>query len=228
MRLRVLPAVVISILTALSAVVYGGVAEGTASAASASSHRVSYELHMVFFSQESGQSHVIDPQMFIASPGTPAGTGPQGIYHAANLAPAPMNAPPQSPLFAADGSPLHVSLGQWERAQGSANLVCGSRGEMVASQFKHLVPGGVYSLFVVHLTVQGVGRFTPLGDANGTANNFVANPAGQGHLAVHSPQCLTPSSKAVVLVWHSDKTPHGPSIGAAGQTSHNQLIFRVP
>lgn len=227
MAFRTLRSVLVSVVTALSAVLLAGVGVAPASAAASGVNRVAYELHMVFFSKESGLSKVIDPQMFIASPGTPAGTGPQGIHHAANLAPAPMDGPSQSQLFAADGSPLHVSLGQWERAKGSANLVCGNRGEMVASQFKHLIPGGVYSLFVVHLTVQGAGRFTALGDANGTAN-VVANPAGQGHLAVHSPHCLTPSSEAVVLVWHSDKTPHGPSIGTAGQTSHNQLIFRVP
>lgn len=121
-----------------------------------------------------------------------------------------------------------MTLGQWESARGQATLVCHDGREVVQSQFRHLIPGGVYSLFVVHFAVQGVGRFTPLGAADGSDNSFVANPAGHGATVITTAPCLTSSAEGVVLVWHSDGQTHGPSIGTPGVTSHNQLIFRVP
>jgi len=48
-----------------------------------------YQLHMDFFSHESKLSTVIDPQVFQASAGAAAGPGPQGISHAAGIAPDP-------------------------------------------------------------------------------------------------------------------------------------------
>lgn len=199
----------------------------THSPGAANVQRVSYQLHMVFFSHEAGLSTVIDPQMFVSSPGAPAGVGPQGIYHVANIAPAPMTAPPATPLLDANGAGLGVSLGQWEAARGRATLVCRGQTQLVESRFRDLLPRGVYSLFVVHFAVQGAGRFTPLGTADGSDDSFIADPAGHGQKAVATSPCLT-SSEGVVLAWHSDGQTHGSSIGMPGYTSHNQLIFPVP
>ncbi len=151
----------------------------------ASSHRagasrqitkVAYQLHMVFFSHEAGLSTIIDPQMFVSAPGTPAGTGPQGIYHVANIMPAPAADAPDTALYNADGQDLGVALGEWEAAQGRGALRCRGGVETVTSHFHHLLAHGVYSLFVVHFLVQGSGRFTPLGAPDGSTNSFVANP----------------------------------------------------
>lgn len=89
---------------ALSVGLFGGTA-AVAAAPRATVDRVDYQLHMVFFSHEAGLSTVIDPQMFVASPGTPAGVGPQGIVHVAGVAPAPMADAPGTPLLNADGCP---------------------------------------------------------------------------------------------------------------------------
>jgi len=198
------------------------------SGASQWSTRVVYQPHMVFFSHEAGLSTIIDPQMFVSAPGTPAGTGPQGIVHVANFTPAPAADPPATVLYNADGQDLGLTLGEWEAAQGRGMLRCGGDGATAVSHFQHLVPRGVYSLFVVHFAVQGSGRFTPLGAADGSNNSFVANPAGQGHERSLVTPCLTSGSEGVVLVWHSDDQTHGASLGSPGVTSHNQLIFRVP
>ncbi len=190
---------------------------------------VAYQLHMVFFSHEAGLSSVIDPQMFVSASGTPAGTGPQGIHHVANFAPAPANDPPGTELYNANGQDMGVMLGAWEASSGRAMLQCRGGAETIRSEFRNLIPNGLYTLFVVHFDVQsGPGRFTPLGAADGSNDSFVANAAGQGQAMSSVSPCLTPGSEAVVLVWNSDGQTHGSSIGSPGITSHNQLIFRVP
>lgn len=189
---------------------------------------VAYELHMVFFSHEAGLSTVIDPQMFVSAPGTPGGVGPQGIYHVANFAPAPANDAPSTELFNANGQDIAVTLGAWEAARGRAILRCRGGVESVQNQFSHLIPEGVYSLFVVHFTVMGPGRFTPLGAVDGSTNSFIANQVGHAHAKLSASACLTSGIEGVVLVWHSDGHTHGSSIGNPGVTSHNHLIFRVP
>jgi len=190
--------------------------------------KIAYQLHMVFFSHEAGLSTVIDPQVFVSTPGAAAGVGPQGIYHVANFAPAPANDAPSTELFNANGQNMGVTLGAWEAARGRAMLRCRGGVETVKSQFRHLIPRGVYSLFVVHFTVMGPGRFTPLGAADGSANSFIANPAGHAHAKLAASACLTAKIEGIVLVWHSDRHTHGSSIGNPGVTSHNHLIFRVP
>jgi hypothetical protein len=120
-------------------------------------------------------------------------------------------------------------LGAWEASSGRAMLQCRGGAETIRSEFRNLIPNGLYTLFVVHFDVQsGPGRFTPLGAADGSNDSFVANAAGQGQAMSSVSPCLTPGSEAVVLVWNSDGQTHGSSIGSPGITSHNQLIFRVP
>lgn len=85
---------------------------------------LAYQLHMDFFSHESHLASVIDPQVFVSAPGAPADTGPQKIPHSAGVAPAAKTDPPDTPLLAADGTPLQITLGQWESAAGSVALTC--------------------------------------------------------------------------------------------------------
>ena len=77
---------------------------GSSSTTPAGGATATYQPHMDFFSYESGLPSVIDPQVFISTPGTPAGVGPQMIQHAAGTSPAPKNGDPATPLLAADGS----------------------------------------------------------------------------------------------------------------------------
>jgi hypothetical protein len=90
---------------------------------------VPFQLHMDFFSNESHQPSVIDPQMFVSAPGTPAGTGPQTIPHVADVAPTAKTDLPDMPLLAADGTPLGITLSQWTSAAGSLSLTCDSAGK---------------------------------------------------------------------------------------------------
>jgi hypothetical protein len=182
---------------------------------------------MDFFSQESHQASVIDPQVFVSAAGAPAGTGPQMIPHAAAVAPAAITDPADTPLVAADATPLGITLTQWESAAGSLSLTCDGGQETAASQLRGLVPGGVYCVFVVHLTVQGPNRFTLFGDAAGTTNNFTASAEGTATPTTTVTECLS-AQEAVVVIWHSDHNSHRASGGTLGVDWHNSLIARVP
>ena len=179
---------------------------------------------MDFFSRETKQPAVIDPQMFTKSAGTPAGTGPQGVAHGAGFAPVHEDAPATTPLFGADGADLHVTLGAWEAATGTVTLMCKAGNDTARAELDHLIPSGLYSLFVVHLdATANAARFTPLGDTN------TKKAASDGHLALTSrtSPCLD-NHEAVLVVWHSDAADHGASPGTIGVTQHNALIAAVP
>jgi len=215
-------AIALSILLLLSACGSTTSTSGTQT----TSMKVVYELHMQFFSQESHLSAAIDPQMFVSAPATPEGLGPQNIKHVAGVKPVPAQDSPITPLLNAESTPLSVTLGTWKSTTGGATLSCRNGTETVTSSFQHLLPNAAYSLFIVHLHVNGSKRFTPLGAANGSNNNFTSNAQGEGTKTSILSPCLN-SSNAVVLVWHSDGHTHGVSLGVLGVTWHNQLIFPV-
>lgn len=183
----------------------------------------SYQLHMDFFSHESKLAAVIDPQMFIAAPAAPAAIGPQMISHVAGVSPAPKDSPADSPLLGATGSSLGVTVGRWEQAAGTVAVSCTVGQEQAASRLTGLIPGGLYSTFVVHLNVQGPSRFTPWGNTRGSDNNFTASTTGTATPTDTVPGCLS-SQDAVVIIWHSDGRLHGSSPGTLGVSWHNSLI----
>ena len=199
----------------------------TSVASTPSAGTAPYQLHMDFFSHESKLSPVIDPQVFLAAPAAPAGTGPQTIKHVAGIAPAPKAGDASTPLLAADGSTLNITRGAWEKAAGTVAVSCTDGSEQAISHLTGLIPGGAYSTFVVHLDIQGAGRFTPWGDAQGTTNNFTADTTGTASPTNTVPGCLT-NRAAVVIIWHSDGHPHGPTPGEIGVSWHNSLITPLP
>ncbi len=185
---------------------------------------VAFESHGTWFSKETHQSVAIDPQVFILVIGGLSGIGPGGIAHVAGLAPAPLEDPPHSPLYAADRKPLKITLDQWLTARGTATIVPSDSGtERITASFRSLIPGGSYSLFRVTLS-QDRGTVAPL-DGTGTANNLQATPEGTGSLTVTAPVAL-PRGQAVVLVYHSDRMSHVMLQGVPGLTAHYQLIGR--
>ncbi len=197
-----------------------------ASAAAGATGSGAFELHTTFFSAESHLARVVDPQVFLAAPGAPAGTGYQGIHHVAGVVPALAAQPASSRLYNADGQPLGITLGQWRKAAGQARWSCQAGTESFAASFTGLLPHGVYSLFLVRLSQPVSRRFAPLGSPSGTDNSVVATASGTAALSTRTTGCFT-GSEAVVLVWHSDGRSHGRSPGVLGVTWHNQVIVGV-
>jgi len=114
-----------------------------------------------------------------------------------------------------------------EKAAGTVAFSCVAGSEQAISQLSGLIPAGSYSTFVVHLDVQGKGRFTPWGDASGSTNNFTASASGTASVSNSVSGCLT-SREAAVIIWHSDGRPHGATPGVLGVTWHNSIITPLP
>ncbi len=182
--------------------------------------------HAAFFSKETHQKIPLDPQVFVRDSGTPAAVGPQNISHVAGYRNALLSDPPGLPIYAADGKPLDMTLGEWLGATGEVALTPLAGGmERVTVTATGLKPSGVYTLFENHFDQQPVG-FTPL-DGTGRTNVFRADAAGRAQATVTAPKTLT-HANAVLVVYQSDGATHGMSRGTIGADAHHQLIARIP
>lgn len=203
-------------------------ASGTAAASSAGSTQVAnYQMLMVFYAAEFSISSVIDPMMFVAAPGTPAAVGPLLIRHVAGIAPPKRAGSPTSPLLGADGTPLGITLGQWEKAAGTVAFSCVGSKRQATSTLTGLVPSATYSTFAVHATIEGPGRFTPWGDPAGATNNVTASATGTASPTNTVDSCFG-NADNIIIIWHSDGVTHGKSPGRIGVNWHTSLITRVP
>jgi hypothetical protein len=180
---------------------------------------------MAFYFDESNVN--IDPMVFLPKPGASAAVGPLTVSHVAGIAPAQPGASLTSPLLGADGKHLGITLGQWEKAAGTVSFTCVSSRERATSTLTGLIPSATYSMFVVHLDVEGSGRFTPWGDPAGTTNSFTASATGTAAPTNIVDGCLD-TNAAAAIIWHSDDTTHGRSPGDIGVNWHTSLITRVP
>jgi hypothetical protein len=185
-----------------------------------------YQLLMVAASAELGTNPVADPMTFMAAPGAPATVGPLSVRHVAGIAPAKQAGPPGSPLLGADGRPLGITLGQWEKARGTVVFSCAGSKRRAKSTLRGLIPSATYSVFVVHSALAGPGRFTPWGDPAGTTNNFKASPTGTATLTNTLNGCLS-NADDIIIIWHSDGKTHGKSPGKIGVDWHTSLIAGV-
>lgn len=183
---------------------------------------VAFASYGAVFSRETRQPIAIDPHVFIKAAGAVSGIGPGGIAHAAGLTPAPLEDPPNSRLYAADGRPLQITLGQWTAARGTATIVPLGSGIRISTDFRNLIARGSYSLFRV--SRNGNRSTAAPFDGTGTTNNLVAAPDGTGSLTVTAG--ALGRGQVVVLVYHSDGAPHAMSEGVPGLTAHYQLVAR--
>ena len=178
--------------------------------------------HAAFFSTQTNQAAALDPQVFVKDATAPAGPGPQDIQHDAGLRPALISDPPESDLFNAQAAPLGLTLSQWLSATGTVDIVpLNANAQNVIVHFQGLSPHGVYSLFQDRDDQQAT-VYMPL-DGVGTSNSFVADAGGSGSMTFLVTPPLSHGS-AIILVFHSDGSPHGMSRGGVGINAHNQLI----
>jgi len=192
------------------------------------SHRLSFVAHAAFFSLETRQPALVDPQVFVADPKEPAALGLQQIEHLTGLRNALMADDPTSPALDANGQKLGFDLQHWFSANGVAQIDpfdADHGSQRVVVRFANLVPRGRYSLFSVDLEAKPP-VFAPL-DVAGKANSFTAGDDGSGGATVASPRALS-HDEAIVLVYHADHIDHGKQRGGVGLDAFHQLIVRVP
>jgi hypothetical protein len=182
--------------------------------------------HAAFFSKEMALPTILDPQVFVTDESEPAGRRWQGKEHVRGVRNSHEDDAAGTAIYNAKGAPLGMTLGQWLHAGGTVTLTPHNDGhEEVTMALHGLKPGGHYSVFENHFDQQPIG-FTPV-DGAGTANSFVADSNGAAVVKLTSPEQMT-HQNAVLVVYHSDGTPHGNERGAIGETAHHQLIARVP
>ncbi len=195
-------------------------------AAADTSYGYTFGTHAAFFSAETSQPAVIDPQVFVADPTAAAGTGPQNIPHVAGFRPARVASDaPGSTLYTAQGKPLSLTLERWLAPTGGGTIVCTGESAAALDQFRGLVPNGVYQLFRNRFTPDGPRR-SPFGKPDGSDSSFVAGADGTATVTSVLPFCPDPTD-GVLLSYHPDGTIHGPLGGDVGVNMHNQLLVRV-
>lgn len=199
---------------------------GAVADAQSTSRTQGFLTHAAFFSLESKQPNLLDPQVFVADPSAPAATGPQGIMHIAGVRPAFGVDDPDTKVETAQGKPLGFTLGQWFGARGRVTLSAAPGGGTAMTYvMTGLLPNGVYSFFENHFAADGV-TFTPL-DGTAQHNTFTATARGTASGSLSIPGAVT-HAEGILLVYHSDSTAHGMDRGQLGVTVHHQLIIRIP
>src|SRR5215472_6135376 len=61
---------------------------GAPATQAAGSQTLTFTIHAAFFSSETKQPKIVDPQVFVQDPASPAATGPQNIQHIVGVRPA--------------------------------------------------------------------------------------------------------------------------------------------
>ncbi len=213
----------------LSAMVAFGMALSTANAQSTTgpgtAKTYGFVTHAAFFSLESKQPNLLDPQAFVRDPAAAAGPGPQGIVHTAGIRPAFGVDDPSVPVVNAQGRALGFTLAEWFGAHGSVKVATTGSNTAADFTFVGLIPNGRYSLFENHFSDSGV-TFTPL-DGTATTNSFTASDKGRAEIALTIPGAVS-HEEGLLLVYHSDGHDHGMQRGQLGVTAHHQLIIRTP
>ncbi|HMF20599.1 MAG TPA: hypothetical protein VKG24_00515 [Pseudolabrys sp.] len=96
---------------------------GTPATQAADTRTLAFTIHAAFFSSETKQPKIVDPQVFVQDPATPAATGPQNIQHIVGVRPAFIEQDAKTtPLFNAKGESLGFDLGQWLSANGKVTI----------------------------------------------------------------------------------------------------------
>lgn len=184
-----------------------------------------FATHATFFSLESKQANLLDPQAFVRDPAATAGVGPQGIVHDAGVRPAFRVEDPSTPVVDARGRSLGFTLERWFGARGTVTLAPSGSSTAASFAFVGLVPDGRYSLFENHFGENGV-TFTPL-DGTAASNSFTASHDGRARVEIVVPGAVS-HAVGLLLVYHSDGRDHGMERGELGVTAHHQLIVRTP
>lgn|GEM_PF-625042 len=195
--------------------------------AATQSYTLSYtfQSHGAFVAALRKQTTVLDPQVFVADPSAPAGTGPENIAHLAGFRPAaPGRDPASAPLYSAQGKPLGFTLGTWLGAAGQGTIVCNGNRAQVTNDFRGLIPGGLYQLVWLQITTAGYQR-APLGNPNGSDSIFAAGAAGNAHVVNALGFCPNPSD-GIEIAYHSDGQSHGSALGTIGVDLQSQLAAR--
>ncbi|MEO6784237.1 MAG: hypothetical protein ABI196_25690 [Bradyrhizobium sp.] len=190
----------------------------------ASPLKINFVTHAAFFSAETKQPKILDPQVFVEDASAVAATGPQNIKHDAGIRPALVDQDVKtSKLFNAQHKPLSFDLHSWLAATGNVTIT--DKGGRIALEatFEGLQPNASYSLFENHFDTTPI-SFTPM-DGAGKTNSFTTKADGTASVSIILPSMPT-HANAVLVIYNSGGQPHGTERGRIGIDAHHQLIAR--
>lgn len=165
-------------------------------------------------------------RVFVADRSAKAQTGPGSIAHAEGVRSGDESDDRSQTVLAADGTDLLFSLEKWRAGAGTAEITHLSDGrDQVKLRFTSLIAFGVYSVFVADLNNPDAAALLAL-DGRGDTNNFIAAEDGSAALTVTTRDALT-NEEALVLIYHSDDTDHGPAPGTITVDAHEQMIAHL-
>ena len=190
----------------------------------ASPLKLAFVTHAAFFSAETKQPKVLDPQVFVEDASAQETTGPQGIKHSAGVRPPLIDQDVKtSKLFNAEHKPLGFDLQSWLSATGTVTITEKDSKMTLEATFKNLQPNASYSLFENHFDTKPI-TFTPM-DGTGKTNSFTAKADGTASLTLTLPSMPT-HANAILLVYNSGGQSHGTERGRIGVDAHHQIIAR--
>jgi hypothetical protein len=135
------------------------------------------------------------------------------------------------------GRALHMTLGQWLGASGSASYTCEGGNGTVKATFAGLVPEATYTMWHFFMPTPPTEPFTgtldlPVGARDGSQSVFHTNVHGAARFEASFTPCLQLSDEqlagGLAIAWHSDGTTYGPLPGDFGTASHVQLFAMLP
>ncbi len=192
--------------------------------------RLSLVPYAAYFSLQTKAADFVDPGMFVAAPGAPPATTLLQLAHAPGIRNAKMSDDGSQTAFDANGRRLTFTLQRWFAPASVIELSPENvTGQVpIDARFANLVPGGRYTLFVVHLTAKQV-TYSPLDGTVTAAEWFTAGSDGSADSEFTVPGPLTRAS-ALELVYHSDASnvERGLVRSDLGINAHVQAIARIP
>ena len=139
------------------------------------------------------------------------------------------------PILGPDGE--HVTLAEWDNAEGSAEIHCSGDTTVMEFSFSGLLPEGVYTLWVGPMNGNNILGTGALGDGSGSDNILDVSPAGNAEISISMDpgnlsvagsisSCLLTNQTDIVLIldYHIDGQTHGASPGA-DNTDVGHLLF---
>ena len=160
-------------------------------------------------------------------------TGSSELLYAVNVFTDPSTS---VPILGPDGE--HVTLGEWDNAEGSVEIYCSGETTVMEFSFSGLLPEGVYTLWVGPMSGNNILGTGALGDGSGTDNILDVSPLGNAEISVSMEpgslsvfgtlsSCLLTNQTDIVLIldYHIDGQTHGASPGLDTSDVGHLLFF---
>ena len=159
-------------------------------------------------------------------------TSPSELLYAVNIFTDPSTS---TPILGPDGE--HVTMDEWDNAEGSVEIHCSGRTTVMDFNFSGLLPEGSYTLWVGPMNGSNILGTGALGNPSGSDNTLNVSAAGNASISINMvpgnlsvfgtiSSCLLTNQTDILIIldYHIDGQTHGPSPGP-DNTEVGHMIF---